>query len=305
MKRSRSISLIIIALTYVIVGVGGYYLYNVFDNILPDIQDKMIINLLIVDSICTVAVFVISTIFNNSSIYDPYWSIVPIFMIVLYAIKLNVISNGYVALLIGIIAIWGIRLTINWIYTFKNLHIQDWRYQSLKEKHPKSWPLINLFGIHLIPTIVVFIGMLPAFKFVKEFEVGTTPTISTYIGIIITFVAIIIETVADVELHMFKNISSNAGLVCDKGLWKNSRHPNYFGEILFWIGLWWMGSSFYQESTWILIFSPLIVFLLFVSISIPMMEKRQLETKPAYKEYMENTNMLLPIFPKKKEEKNK
>lgn len=303
MKRNRVISLIIIALTYLIVGVGGYFLYNVFDSILPDIQDRIIINLLIVDVVGTIFVFIISTIFGNSSIYDPYWSVIPILMIFLYALKLDVLNNGYVTLLIGVIAIWGLRLTINWLYTFKNLHIQDWRYQMLKEKHPHVWPLINLFGVHLIPTLVVFIGMLPAFKYVMEFKVGTTPTISTYLGIIIMFVGIVIETIADVELHMFKNISSNAGLVCDKGLWKNSRHPNYFGEIMFWIGLWWTGSSFYQDSTWILIFSPLIVFLLFVSVSIPMMEKRQLETKPAYKEYMENTNMLLPIFAKKKSDK--
>lgn len=303
MKRSRVLSLVIVALTYLIVGVGGYFLYEVFDNILPDFQDRIIINLLIVDIIGTIFVFIISTIFGNSSIYDPYWSVMPVLIIVLYAFKLGVLNNGYVTLLIGVILIWGLRLTINWIYTFKNLHIQDWRYQTLKEKHPRIWPLINLFGIHLVPTIVVFIGMLPAFKYVMEFKVGTTPTISTYLGIIIIFIGIVIETIADVELHMFKKISSNAGLVCDKGLWKNSRHPNYFGEILFWIGLWWTGSSFYQDSTWILIFSPLIVFLLFVSVSIPMMEKRQLETKPAYKEYMESTNMLLPIFPKKNNDK--
>lgn len=303
MKRNRALSLIIIALTYIIVCIGSFLLYGLFDSILPDIKDKAILNLFIVDVIMTVFVFIISSCFANSSIYDPYWSVMPIILITIYALKLKVIDNGFVILLIGTIFIWGIRLTANFIYTFKNLHIQDWRYVNLKEKHPALWPLINLFGIHLFPTVIVFIGLLPAFKYVLEFNVGTTPTISTYLGVIIAFLGIIIETVADGQLHSFKNVSSNDGLVCDKGLWKTSRHPNYFGEILFWIGIWWMGSSFYKDSTWILIFSPLIIFLMFVTISIPMMEKRQLETKQGYKEYMESTNMLLPIFSKKKENK--
>ncbi len=303
MKRNRTLSLIIIALTYITICIGTFLLYGVFDNILPDIKDKAILNLFIVDVIMTVFVFIISSCFSNSSIYDPYWSVMPIILITIYALKLEVIDNGFVILLIVTIFVWGLRLTANFIYTFKNLHIQDWRYVNLKEKHPVLWPLINLFGIHLFPTIIVFIGLLPAFKYVLEFNIGTTPTISTYLGVIIAFLGIVIETIADGELHSFKNISSNDGLVCDKGLWKTSRHPNYFGEILFWIGIWWMGSSFYKDSTWILIFSPLIIFLMFVTISIPMMEKRQLETKQGYKEYMESTNMLLPIFSKKKENK--
>ena len=304
MKRSKSLSLIIIALVYIIVAVGCYFLYGVFDNLLPDkMNDRLLIMMIILDLISTIFVFIMSTIFINSSIYDPYWSVVPILMIVFFAYKVGNLTNGFVVMLISVILVWGLRLTVNWIYTFKNLHYQDWRYQSLKDKHPKLWPLINLFGIHLIPTIVVFIGMLPAFKFVLEIDRNAVPTISTYLGVIIALLAVIIETVADVQMHMFKKISSNALLVCDKGLWKNSRHPNYFGEILFWIGIWMIGTSFYKDPNWILIFSPIIVFLLFVAVSIPMMEKRQLENKPAYKEYMENTNMLLPIFPKTKKNK--
>lgn len=301
MKRSKPLSLLIIALIYIIMMVGCYCLYDVFDNILPDkLNDRLLIMMIILDVIATFYIFIMSTIFNNSSIYDPYWSVMPIFLIIFFACKVGNITNGFVVMLISVILVWGLRLTINWIYVFPNLRVQDWRYQTIKNKHPKLWFLLNLFGIHLLPTIVVFIGMLPAFYFVLGIKENAIPTISTYFGVIIALGGMIIETIADVELHMFKKVSSNAGLVCDKGLWKNSRHPNYFGEILFWIGVWMTGSSFLGNQTWVLIFSPIIVFLLFISVSIPMMEKRQLENKPAYKEYVENTNMLLPLFPPKK-----
>jgi steroid 5-alpha reductase family enzyme len=82
------------------------------------------------------------------------------------------------------------------------------------------------------------------------------------------------------------------------GLWKNSRHPNYFGEIAFWFGLFLLHYSL-KNANPLLVFCPLVMFLLFVFISIPMMDKRQLETKASYKEYMESTNPLLPIFPPK------
>lgn len=303
MKRSRVMSFIIIALTYSIALVGCYFLYDEFKAILPEKYDNRLLIFLILDCIATIWVFLVSVLFNNSSVYDPYWSVMPMAMIVMYAVKAGNIGNGFVILLVVIILIWGLRLTGNWAYTFRNLHIQDWRYTSLKEGHPKLWFFINLFGIHFIPTLVVFVAMLPAFKYVEEFVGAAQPTVGTFLGAIVALIAIGIETIADVQLHSFRKISSHAGLVNDKGLWKNSRHPNYFGEILFWFGICMMGISFYQDETWVLIFSPLVVFLLFVSISIPMMEKRQLASKPAYKEYKENTNMLLPFGSKTNKDK--
>ena len=306
MKRSKPFGLILITLIYIITLIGSYFLYDFVASWFGDaMSSSPLIIILILDIFATIIVYIFSMIFDNASIYDPYWSVIPIFMYLLYALKTGNLGDYHVIIMLAILIIWGVRLTINWAYTFRDLSKQDWRYDMYKEKHPKLWPLINLFGIHLFPTIVVFIAMIPAFNYIEQLSNSFTPTIGTYFGVIIAIVAIIIEMVADIQMHQFRNVSSNHGLVNDKGLWKMCRHPNYFGEILFWIGICVMGISFYQDGgSDLLLFSPLVMFVMFAMISIPMMEKRQLETKAGYKEYVEKTPMILPFGPKEvKEEK--
>lgn len=305
MKRSRLASYLIIVLTYAVAIVGGYFLFTVlpFDN---NTGNSVLLKLLIVDAVATVWVWVVGMIFNNASVYDPYWSVAPVVMIIGYAVAREA-YNPYVIVIMVLIGIWGLRLTINWAIGFKNLHIQDWRYAQLQEKHPKLWFLISLFGICMMPTIVVFIAMLPAFQYVEVITTGAAAqSLGNFLGMLVVIAGITIETLADIQMHQFKSIAANADLVNDHGLWSVSRHPNYLGEIMFWFGICVMGISFYEQNgftnSWVLIMSPIIVLLLFGYISIPMMEKRQLSRKPAYKEYKENTNMLL-IFPRKSKKK--
>ena len=304
MKRSKSFGLILISLIYIIMFIASYFLYDVIQGIFGDkLSSSPLVIILIIDVVATIFVYIFSTIFKNSSIYDPYWSVMPIFMFILYALKVGNLGDSHVIIMLSLFIIWGIRLTINWAITFRDLSKQDWRYDMYKEKHPKLWPLINLFGIHLFPTIVVFIGMIPTFNFIEQLHIAATPTIGTYFGVVICLAGIIFETIADVQMHQFKNVSSNHGLVNDKGLWKLCRHPNYFGEILFWVGICMMGISFYQDTgSDLLLFSPLVIFVMFAMISIPMMEKRQTENKAGYKEYVERTPMILPFGPKEKKE---
>lgn len=304
MKRSKSFGLFIISLIYIAVFVGSYFLYDLIAGIFGDnLSGSPLLIVLILDVIATIFVFIFSMAFSNSSIYDPYWSVMPIFMFVLYSLKVGNINDPHIIIMLALFIIWGVRLTINWAVTFRDLSKQDWRYDMYKEKYPKFWPFVNLFGIHLFPTIVVFIGMIPAFNFIEQMHNLESPTIGTYFGILICIAGIIFETIADVQMHQFKSVSSNHGLVNDKGLWKLCRHPNYFGEILFWVGICIMGTSFYQDSSSeLLLFSPLVVFVMFAMISIPMMEKRQLENKAGYKEYSEITPMILPFGQKEKNE---
>lgn len=300
-KNSKSIGLIITSLVYIIGIVGATLLYDVIAGILPkDLSTNILLILAILDVALTIFVFLFSTIFNNASIYDPYWSVIPMWLIIVYALKAGVISNPYVLVIIITIFIWGLRLTFNWVYTFKNLNVQDWRYQNFQDKHPKLFPLINFFGIHLVPTLVVFIGMLPAFKYLDMFTRTCYPSVGIFIGVAISIVGVLFELIADIQMHKFRKDPCNKGKVNNRGIWKLSRHPNYFGEIIFWVGICLMSMSFINDVAWPLVFCPLIMFLLFACISIPMMEKRQLKRRPEYQDYIDSTYCLFPLGSKSK-----
>lgn len=210
-------------------------------------------------------------------------------------------GNPYTWLLIILFLLWGIRLTINWGFTFRNLKCQDWRYDLYKQKYPKLWPLINFLGIHLMPTGVVFIGMLPGFFFMEAFRGKVTINLTLVFAMLVCMIGIIIETVADIQMHRFRSNPANKRLVLDEGLWKNSRHPNYLGEIIFWFGIFLMTLAI-KPDMWIFVFCPLVIFLILSFISVPLMEKRQLNTKAEYKDYKQRTNMYL-IYPSKEEAK--
>lgn len=295
MKNNRFVSFLIIAVTYILAGLLGYFLYPIIKI------DHLMVRFLVLDLICTVFVYLVSMIFNNASVYDPYWSVAPMVILPMFMVALKA-YHLVVYVIIILYFIWGIRLTANWAYGFKNLNHQDWRYKNFQDKHPKTWFLINLFGIHMVPTIIVFLGMLPT-MYLMDLVVNNSDKIeasaASIFAVIIILVAIILETVADIQMHKFRKDPNNKGKINESGLWKKARHPNYGGEILFWIGVFLYTSSMDGAgNSFILAFSPLIVFLLFAFISVPMMEKRQKKNKPGYEEYMKRTNIFFPIFPK-------
>ena len=142
-----------------------------------------------------------------------------------------------------------------------------------------------------MPTILVYLGCLPMISIVAS----DTPFVLTdVIGFAISLVAIEIERRADNQLRAFKSNPSSTG-VCREGLWKFSRHPNYFGEITFWLGLFVMAYGLAPLEHLYYGVGFLVMVLLFVFISIPMMEKRQIG-KPGYADYRRQVSMLVPWF---------
>jgi steroid 5-alpha reductase family enzyme len=182
---------------------------------------------------------------------------------------------------------WGIRLTANWAYTFHNLQEEDWRYVMYRERCPKTWHLVNFFGINMMPTVVVFMAMIPAILLVELDPIRTNIVFKA--GCVISIAAAALQWEADRQAHRFRR--ENPGKVCCTGLWKSSRHPNYLGEILMWWGVAIMYVAF-VPSHWYTIFGAVVVTCLFLFISIPMMEKRQMANKPEYAEYKKRTRVL-------------
>lgn len=278
-SNKRWFSFLLIGVTYFVATLIGIITYN----LLPF---AFWLNLLIADVISTVFVFIISLICKNASVYDPYWSVQPIVIVALFLITYGI--NTSTLFLFIVISIWGIRLTVNWAYTFKNITHQDWRYTMLHDTCGKLYPIINFIGIHMVPTLIVYACTLPV-----VFAIYYDFTFSPYmiIFILLSLLATTIQATADIQMHKFrKNKKSN---FIRAGLWKYSRHPNYLSEILMW---WGVGLSVFilDLNYWFLLVGALANTILFLSVSIPMADKRQ-SRKEGFSEYKKQTRMLLPI----------
>ncbi len=291
----RIIGYLIIAVIYLIAFFNGLKLFDLLEDL------HLLLRFLIMTTFTTVVIFVFSLIFKNASIYDPYWSVLPM-VISLKLFNIGLEIHPLSILMLGLIELWGLRLTINWAYSFKGLHKEDWRYTKFRTEHPKLFPLISLFGIHLFPTLVVYLLMMSPIQFFSVVNNGAVTNqfnISSVISVIIMVGAIVIEMIADIQSHYFRK--KHPGEFIKIGLWKVSRHPNYFGEMTFWFGAYLLLISM-CPNLWVLVLGPLVNLLMFAFISIPLMEKRMLKKYPEYEEYKKTTNVLIPL--KNKERKN-
>ena len=153
MKENRTFSFIAVTLVYLLAAAVGILVYELLPYALW-------LNLLLADVAATVFTFMFSLIFKNASVYDPYWSVQPIVIVLAFAFGKKATWLG--VLLMITICLWGIRLTANWAYTFRSLNAQDWRYTMLHEKTGKLYFFVNLFGIHLVPTLIVYACVMPA-----------------------------------------------------------------------------------------------------------------------------------------------
>ena len=144
------------------------------------------------------------------------------------------IDSTRVWLVVVLVWLWGIRLTANWATFWPGLEHEDWRYAPIKEGAGKLDALADFSAIHLFPTVIVFVSCLPIYAAVA---MDAQPlNWLDYIAAAVTATAILIELVADIQLHRFLN-HRKEGEIMKTGLWAYSRHPNYFGEWLFWAGL--------------------------------------------------------------------
>jgi steroid 5-alpha reductase family enzyme len=225
--------------------------------------------------------------------YDPYWSVIPLLYGLLYMIGFTDYSVP-VILVNVVIGIWSLRLTANWMYTFRTIKKQDWRYDYLKEKSGAFYPIVNLFGIHLIPTLFVFGALLPVlFMFARN----VTFNLLMLFGVVIALLGVLLELVADIQMQQFRATNTDRKAIIRVGLWKHSRHPNYLGEITFWWGIFMM-AIVVMPNMWYLVFGPIAMTLMFLIISIPLAEGRLARTKDNFKQYVDETRLLFPL-PKK------
>lgn len=284
--KTRLVSFIIVLAVYIFSFFISFLVFNLFNNI------HILLASLLADIAATLVVWVFGIIFGNSSLYDPYWSVAPLIIIPFWILSAGIAFSIFEILLFAAIFLWGIRLTFNWAKRWKGLAHQDWRYIKLKKDNPRLWFLTNLIGINLMPTLIVFIALLPAyFGIVSKGSLN----ILTILGFTISIASVFIQAASDFQMDLFKKNKPFSNEFIDRGLWRYCRHPNYFAEVLFWWGIWILQMGI-NPKIWMTIIGPIVVTILFIFISIPMMEKHILSSKPSYSVYQRQVAMFIFWF---------
>lgn len=285
----RLLGLLSLFILYALATIAAVVLFTVFEK--AGMNEYL--NILVVDVIATVIVWFGGVLLRTASAYDPYWSIQTLIIYTFIVSKHNNWNFATISLFV-VIFVYSLRLTMNFIVGFHSLSYVDWRYKMLKEKSGKAYQLVNLFGICMFPTLVVYSASLPAIAYANLTEYSFLDAI----GLSVILFGTLLEFVSDLQMKKFVKVRNDRSEVLNKGLWKYSRHPNYLGEILIWFGV-ALTLIVSHLNYWYLAAGSIVNLLMFLFISIPMEEKHFKAYKPDYEQYKKETSVLL-ILPKKK-----
>jgi steroid 5-alpha reductase family enzyme len=259
----------------------------------PDLHPLWVVA--IADVAGTFVVFGFSFAFGNSSFYDAYWSVAPPVIATYLALVPEAAGGDRARLLlvVTLVMFWAVRLTWNWARGWTGLGHEDWRYQDLKQKSGRAYWGVSLGGIHLFPTAQVFLACLPLYPaLVSQKPMGWLDAVAA----VVTLTGIAFELFADNQLRRFVRSKPPRGALLDTGLWAWSRHPNYFGEMSFWWGVFLFGLAA-DASWWWTVVGPLAITLMFRFASLPMIETRMAERREGWAEYVRRAPLVLPWPP--------
>jgi steroid 5-alpha reductase family enzyme len=241
--------------------------------------------------VATVVVFAVSLGVDNSSIYDPYWSVQPLAIAGYYLWTVRDGIDARQIIVTVLVFLYASRLTSNFYRDWPGLQKEDFRYVLFRERFGKAYWPVSFLGIHLFPTIMVYVGCLPLYALTRPGAAGLGWLDGA--GMAVTLGAIVLALVADEQLRRFRRDPRNRGRIMQSGLWARSRHPNYLGEVITWWGLWMFALAADAKWWWTMVGAAAIT-VMFVFVRIPIMERRVLATRADYEEYREQTPMLLP-----------
>jgi steroid 5-alpha reductase family enzyme len=214
---------------------------------------------------------------------------------------IGLLSTGtwYLGQLIPVIlvSIWGIRLSGHIYIRNKKKGKEDFRYQAMRKRWGPSANLQAFVKIFQFQGIIIYIIALPVLLTTIRIQTPQFPFCSL-IGIIIWFFGFYFESVGDAQLKSFLRNPDNSGKIMQSGLWRYTRHPNYFGEATMWWGLFFIALSVDIIYAWITLISPVLITFLLLNVSgVPLLEKHY-ENNAEFQEYRQKTSKFFPWFPK-------
>ena len=246
-------------------------------------------------ALAVLAVWVLSLLLRDASIVDIYWG--PGFTVI--GLTAYLVGEGgdpgRRALIVGLTALWSARLGLYLLWRARQHGEEDPRYQAMRRRWGPRFPLISLATVFSFQALLMWIVSLP----VQVTQVAGDAPLGPLdlLGAALFFAGFLFEAVGDAQLARFRADPASAGQVMDRGLWRYTRHPNYFGNALLWWGLFAIAlGTPYGPYT---IVSPLLMTFLLLRVSgVALLERSIGKRRPAYAAYVERTSAFVPMPPK-------
>ena len=239
-------------------------------------------------------VWVASLAKRDASIIDIFWGLG--FVVLGWVYFASGPQQGWRQLLVpGLVTLWGLRLAIyiGWRNHGKG---EDYRYAAMRRRYGDRFPWLSLFIVFWLQAALLWLISWPLYQVQRVPAPGLTWLDG--LGLALFFVGLFFESVGDFQMARFKSDPAHRGQVFDRGLWRYTRHPNYFGDATLWWGLACFAFAT-PDSTWTLL-SPVLMTVLLLRVSgVALLEKGLSQTKPAYADYVRRTSAFFPRPPKK------
>jgi steroid 5-alpha reductase family enzyme len=249
------------------------------------------VHALVVMVIAVVLVWAISLRLRNVSIVDSAWSL--LFALAAFTYASSVGGNPRLVLVLALVSVWALRLSV--YITWRNWgHAEDARYQEIRARNQPNFEFKSLYLVFLLQALLAWIISLPLLGSLSS---SAPLNVFDVAGGVLWVTGMIFEAGGDWQLARFKANPANKGAVMDRGLWRYTRHPNYFGDFCVWWGFYLIAVGC---GAWWSVPGPLLMSLLLMRVSgVSLLEKDIGKRRPKYADYMRRTNAFFPGMPKR------
>jgi steroid 5-alpha reductase family enzyme len=227
--------------------------------------------------------WMVSLVLRDVSIVDVMWG--PAFAVVAW-IALAVEGGSRCALMALLVTVWGLRLGGHLLARKRRERREDPRYGAWRARHGARFPLVSLVTVFLLQGALVWVVSLPV-----QAASGTLSAL-VWVGVAVWAVGVLFEAIGDRQLAAFKADPANRGRIMDRGLWRFTRHPNYFGDFLVWWGLYLVAGA------WWTVVGPLVMTALLTRVSGKDHLERTMGARPGYADYVRRTSGFVPLPPR-------
>jgi steroid 5-alpha reductase family enzyme len=243
---------------------------------------------------CMLALWLLSLALRDASIVDIFWGLGFALIAAATFARTGAGSDSHRLLIVAMTIVWGLRLGV-YLFWRNAGHGEDPRYVAMRRRWGERFWWVSLFSVFALQGVLMWIVSLPVQ--LGQFTAGAALTPLDVAGVALFALGLCFETVADAQLARFRSDPANAGAVMDCGLWRYTRHPNYFGDFCVWWGIFLVALSA-QGAAWS-IAGPLVMSFLLMRVSgVPMLERHIRKRRPAYEQYARRTSAFFPRPPK-------